>query len=82
MRFGRNFKINTYVTYKSYYPQKVILDAGDFIRQVHSDSSKIVAVSNKGALFNVYVENSVVKYTTLKLPSNRGKSIFISSKEN
>ena len=52
---------------------KVILEAGDFIRQVHSDSSRIVAVSNKGTLFNVYVENSVVKYTTLKLPGSRGK---------
>ena len=55
----------------------MILEAGDFIRQVHSDSSRIVAVSNKGTLFNVYVENSVVKYTTLKLPSSRGKSLSI-----
>ena len=57
-------------------PFKVILEAGDFIRQVHSDSSRIVAVSNKGTLFNVYVENSVVKYTTLKLPGSRGKFLF------
>ena len=49
------------------------MEAGDFIRQVHSDSSRIVAISNKGTLFNVYVENSVVKYTTLKLPGSRGK---------
>ena len=57
-------------------PFKVILEAGDFIRQVHSDSSRIVAVSNKGTLFNVYVENSVVKYTTLKLPGSRGKFLL------
>jgi len=58
---------------------KVILEAGDFIRQVHSDSSRIVAVSNKGTLFNVYVENSVVKYTTLKLPGSRGLVRRVSS---
>ena len=63
----------------NWFEFKITLDAEDFIHQLHSDASKIGAVSNKGVLYNVYVQNSTVKYNVHKRPDRRGWGRRVSS---
>ena len=54
---------------------KITLDRDDLIQAVHGDKAKIGAVTSRGVLFNIYVQNGQVGYNTHRVPSKQNTGL-------
>lgn len=58
---------------------QVTLDTGDAVHRLHSDVNKIGAVTKRGCLYTITVQNDVVNVHCHRLPDQRGLSARVSS---